>query len=413
MAADSIFPIAVVISLVRGGYGASAIGFVLAGRLIALVGFALLGGVWADRLPRRVVMACSQLGLVAVAATVAVWPHALLMGVAVFVGGLCEAFFRPALQGMLATLLNARQRRTGIAMTSVSLRAGSLLGAFLGALLAVVWEPWTAFVAAAAGFGASAVLIWLMRERVLPAQPRRALMVELRQGFREVGSRPWMSAVIAVLALHQTLIVAPAQVLLPATASHHDWNFLPLHEGDAVYGLSLAALSLGGLVGALLAALHRGNRPGLTAMIGLLPYGLVPLSLLAATTPWPVFACFLLAGVGLEIAAIEWIIGMLRAVPPERQARVASLEWVAVLGPTPFGLVATGLLADAHGSEPVLVAGAAAAVLPLLALLVPGLPGFRSGCGGSCGTNATESDHAGPGSGNRTSPCRTDARRAN
>ncbi|WP_157249001.1 MFS transporter [Nonomuraea typhae] len=378
VAADYIFPIAVVISLVRGGYGAAAIGLVLAGRLIALVGFALFGGVWADRLPRRLVMACSQLGLVAITLVVAIWPLAPFLGAAVFLGGLCEAFFRPALQGVLSTVLPERHRRTGIAMTSVSLRAGSLLGAFAGSAIVVAFGPWAAFLAAALGFGISAGLIWLMREPMLPTVPRRPLMAEIRQGVREVLSRPWMAAVIAVLALHQTLIVAPAQVLLPATALKLQWNFLPLHEGDAIYGLSLAALSLGGLIGAGLAMLRPGPRPGLTAMLGLLPYGLVPLSLMTSTTPWPVFTCFLLAGIGLEVAAIEWVIGMLREVPPGRQSRVASLEWVAVLGLTPFGLVTTGVLVDTVGARPVLLVSALAAVLPLVALVVPGLVELRS-----------------------------------
>lgn len=419
MAADYIFPIAVVISLVRSGYGAAAIGLVLAGRLIALVSFALFGGVWADRLPRRLVMVCSQLGLVAISLVVAVWPLAPAMGVAVFLGGLCEAFFRPALQACLATVLPERHRRTGIAMTSVSLRGGSLIGAFAGAVIVVAWGPWAAFVAAALGFGVSAGLIWLMRERVLPAQPRRAIMDEIRQGAREVWSRPWMAAMIAVLALHQTLIVAPAQVLLPATATRLQWSFLPLTGGDpsgggdAIYGLSLAALSLGGLIGAGIAMLRLTARPGITAMLGLLPYGLVPLSLLSSTTPWPVFTCFLLAGVGLEVAAIEWVIGMLRDVPPSRQARVASLEWVAVLGLTPVGLVTTGVLVDTLGPRPVLVASALTAVLPLLALLVPGLARFRSASGGSYGTNETASDHAGSDSESRTSPSHKDARPAN
>jgi hypothetical protein len=104
----------------------------------------------------------------------------------------------------------------------------------------------------------------------------------------------------------------------------------------------------------------------------------VPLSLLVASTPWTVFAGFLLAGAGLEIAAIEWMLGMLREVPPTRQARVASLEWVAVLGLTPLGLVLTGVCVEAFGTRPVLVASALSALLPPLALFVPGLAGFRT-----------------------------------
>jgi MFS family permease len=372
VAADSIVPIAVVIALLRARYGEAAIGLVLAGRLVALVAFALYGGVWADRLPRRVVMACSQAGLVTIITVMALWPHPAVMGTGVFLAGGCEAFFRPALQACLAVVLPGRRRRTGMALTSVSLRAGSLLGAFLGAVIVVAWGPRPAFAVAACAFAASAALIWRMRERFVAPPARQAVTTEIRQGVREVSQRPWMAAVITVLALHQTLIVAPAQVLLPVVAHRLSWHFLPLREGDAVYGLSLAALSLGGLIGALLAGRLRSLPPGAVAMVGLVPYGLVPLSLLVSTSPWTVFGCFLLAGAGLEIAAIEWVLGMLRQVPPGRQARVASLEWVAVLGLTPVGLVLTGVLVESVGARPVLLVSALTAVLPLLALFVPG-----------------------------------------
>lgn len=112
-------------------------------------------------------------------------------------------------------------------------------------------------------------------------------------------------------------------------------------------------------------------------MVALLPYALVPLSLLTSHTPWPVFVCFLMAGVGLEVAAIEWVIGMLAEVPPERQARVASLEWVAVLGLSPFGLVVTGVLVDTVGARPVLLVSALTAVVPVVALAVPGVARFH------------------------------------
>ncbi|HUR13616.1 MAG TPA: hypothetical protein VM097_03895, partial [Mycobacteriales bacterium] len=49
---DQIFPIAVTVQVLDNGGSVGELGLVLAARMAALVLFALLGGVWADRLPR-------------------------------------------------------------------------------------------------------------------------------------------------------------------------------------------------------------------------------------------------------------------------------------------------------------------------------------------------------------------------
>ena len=49
---DQIFPIAVTVQVLDSGGTAGELGLVLAARFASLVLFALIGGVWADRLPR-------------------------------------------------------------------------------------------------------------------------------------------------------------------------------------------------------------------------------------------------------------------------------------------------------------------------------------------------------------------------
>ncbi|GAA3443824.1 MFS transporter [Planomonospora venezuelensis] len=410
VAADHIFPIAVVVSLLRDGHGGSAVGVVLAGRLVALVAFAVFGGVWADRLPRRAVMTASQCTLLLIVTVAALWPSSepVVLGLAVFLAGGTEAFFRPAFQACLASVLPMRLHRAGIGLTSASWRIGAVTGSIAGALAVMLQSPRTALWLAAAGFAAGALLLRHVQEPAASHEDRLPVSAEIRQGVAEVSRRPWMATMISVTALHQTLIVAPAQVLLPVTTVSPYRS--PL---EGMYGLTLAALSLGGLVGALVATRLSPRRPGLVAMIALLPYGLVPLALMEPIVPGWVFTCYLLAGIGLEISAIEWIVGMLGTVRPDRQARVASLEWMAALSMSPFALALTVPLADLLGRTFLLAASAACALLPLLALLVPGLASFRSGCDGSSDRNGSASGPADPGSGSRTAPNRKDARPAN
>ena len=52
----SAFPIALAVTVLDNGGDASALGLILASRVLAGTLFMLIGGVWADRLPRKWIM---------------------------------------------------------------------------------------------------------------------------------------------------------------------------------------------------------------------------------------------------------------------------------------------------------------------------------------------------------------------
>ena len=82
----------------------------LAGRLVkgVLVLFAIAGGVWADRLPRTLVMraadAFRMVALLALAALPSI-PPLWVLALLVFLVGGGEAFFRPAETALLPSIL--------------------------------------------------------------------------------------------------------------------------------------------------------------------------------------------------------------------------------------------------------------------------------------------------------------------
>ena len=88
------------------GGSATDIGLVAAANLVPLLVFLLVGGVWADRLPRQRVMLVADLCRAAlqvvaaallVSGTAHIW-HLVLLQIAL---GTCEAFFRPAYTGLV------------------------------------------------------------------------------------------------------------------------------------------------------------------------------------------------------------------------------------------------------------------------------------------------------------------------
>jgi MFS family permease len=75
---DSVIYVALPFAVIQIGGGAAELGLVLASFTLARAGFIVVGGVWADRLPRRLVMLTCDAIRAAVQAAVAV---ALLTGV--------------------------------------------------------------------------------------------------------------------------------------------------------------------------------------------------------------------------------------------------------------------------------------------------------------------------------------------
>ena len=130
------------------GGTATDIGIVEAANLVPLAVFLLIGGVWADRLPRQKVMLVAdflRFGLQCVTAALLiagvaeVWHLALLQ-----VGmGICEAFFRPASVGLVPQVVSPPLLQQANALTSLVMSGSITLGAVLaGVVVAAVGPGW-------------------------------------------------------------------------------------------------------------------------------------------------------------------------------------------------------------------------------------------------------------------------------
>jgi MFS family permease len=372
---DQIFPVAVTISVLDAGGGASDVGLVLAARWLALVLFVLAGGVWADRLPRRrVLMGSDGFRAVAVGALILLpeerplW----LLATMVFVVGGGEAFFRPAYGALLPSLLPPERRAAGNALTSVSVRTGAIVGPGLGAAVVTAAGTRWAFALTVVGFLFSLSMLARLREPPFTPDASRSMVEDIREGFAEVWARTWVAVILGMAAVQLMVSVAPSVVLLPVISRRE-------FHTDAVFGTALALMSAGGLLGALVAMRWRPRHPGLVALLGLVPYVLIPLALLYPVSRWWVFAAYFLAGIGLEPFVILWQVALQREIPPDRLARITALDWLSSFALMPLGLALTGPAVDAVGERAVLVVAGVMMVVPtLLVLRIPGMKDFRT-----------------------------------
>jgi MFS family permease len=102
---------------------ASDVGLVLAAHALPLVGFVLIGGVWADRLPRHRLMLGTDVvravlhGLLAILIFIGTPPIWAIVAIEIGFGS-AEAFFRPAYTGLVPQIVPAAELQGANAATS-------------------------------------------------------------------------------------------------------------------------------------------------------------------------------------------------------------------------------------------------------------------------------------------------------
>jgi MFS family permease len=111
---DGMVGVALAFAVLEETGSASDLGIVPAARTIPLVAFLHVGGVWADRLPRRALMVTTDLVRLAahgamaallIAGDPGVWPIAALAAIA----GAASAFFNPAISGIIPAVVSAER----------------------------------------------------------------------------------------------------------------------------------------------------------------------------------------------------------------------------------------------------------------------------------------------------------------
>ena len=141
---DGITPVALTFAVLDLTGSGTDLGIVLACQTIPLVLLALVGGVWADRLPRGPIMVASDLARAAVQITpprscstgaAQIWQLAVLAAC----HGAAEAFFRPAAGAMLPQIVPAPSLQQANALMGMSDNFGWMVGpAVAGMLVALI-----------------------------------------------------------------------------------------------------------------------------------------------------------------------------------------------------------------------------------------------------------------------------------
>lgn len=368
---DFIVLVALALFVVQLTGNATDLGLVLAAHALSLVAFLLVGGVWADRLPRHRVMIATDLVRFAL--------HALL-AVLIFVGsvriwqlvaievvfGAAEAFFRPAAEGLLPQTVLEPDIQQATAVTGISTNFAEFAGPALAAALVLGVGAGWAFALDSATFLLSAAFLTRVRPRARAAAPtaRRGMWEDLRAGSREVRARVWVWATLASFSVALCCGLAPWFVLGPAIARQQYGHL-------SVYGVIEASLGFGTIVGSIVGIGWRPLHPMRMAMLAMLVWPLDAVLYATGVSLVLVLPATILAGVGIALFNVWWLTALAQRIPPNSLSRVSSYDWMVSYALLPLGYIAAGPLAHHLGSINVLLGGSALAFFAFLLGLLP------------------------------------------
>jgi MFS family permease len=365
---SAMAPIGLAFAVLNTLHGsASELGIVLACRAVATIVLLLVGGVWADRLPRHLVMVTTNVisgAIQAIVAALILTGHARIWELAVlaFLNGASTAFFFPASAGIVPQTVPPERQQQANAALRLGINSTHIAGAALGGLLVAGTSPGWAIAADAATFGLAAAVIGAMN---LPPGLRMhgsTVVRELREGWSDFWSRGWLWAIVLQFGVVNAFESGALGVLGPGVANAH-------FGGAAAWGVILAATVVGNVLSGLVMLRWRPRRILLTATLAVFPMSL-PLLALARPAPLAlVIAAGFIAGFSVEIFGVLWDTSMQQEIPQEKLSRLYSYDALGSWGLMPVALAVLGPVASTIGSRATLFACAAliiGATLPVL-----------------------------------------------
>ena len=344
------------------------LGLVLAARTLPQVLFLLVGGIWADRLPRHRVMVFSNVvsgfsqGAIAfllLAGQAEVWHLAVLAAV----NGLSSAFFFPAASGIVPQTVPQSMLQPANAILRLGANASWIGGAALGGLVIASTSPGVGVAVDAASFLIAAVLLAMIRLPVTLRMEASDFFAELKEGWREFISRTWLWVIVIQFGFVNAVAFGVQGVLGPAVANDH-------LGGAAAWGLILTAQSLGLVAGGLILLRFRPRRLLLTATLA---YLLTLPFILGLAGPLPVGALIVLAalaGIGRETFGIMWDTTMQQEIPQEKLSRVYSYDALGSWVLMPLGVAVVGPISELIGTRETIFAATAISLTATLAVLL-------------------------------------------
>lgn len=361
-----------------------ALAWVTLSFMVPTVVFSLLGGVLADRMSKRTIIAVGQfsnfaatliIGVIVYTGQVTFWDF-IWFG---FFNGTVLALSMPARQAFVPELIAPRLIFTAMALSTTGWNLSRIVGpALAGFLIAMLADGDTSskfavgivyFVIAGLYLMSALTILGVSRPGLIKEDDGRSPLGDMADALRYVRNRPSVMGLI-LLSIVPFLFGMPLNTLLPA------FNHDVLGGGPDELGLLTSAMGVGAILGSLMLATMGGMRRKATALI-------------VSALAWGIAIAVFSQSQGMilavtAIAVIGWLSswnmsmnrGLLQMqVDDHMRGRILSIDMMSH-GLMPLGVLPIAALAE-YGGVPLslLAAGSVMACVIALMFLMPAVRG--------------------------------------
>jgi MFS family permease len=346
--------------------------------IISLIGIvslplSLWGGSLADRFPKRNIIVVTQTVMMVQAFVMAAltWSGAVqvwqVMVMSVILAA-ANAVDIPARQAFVVEMVGGKEDLTNaISLNSAVFNGARAIGpAVAGLAVATAGEAGAFFINGLSFIAVIAGLLLMRLPPHVPAGRQGSLVSHLKEGARYVRGQQVVMVLMSMVAVSAFLSM-PYSTLLPVFAAHvlkisaqpvvnavcgpSSTLHLSCQSPDALtYGLLMAAVGLGAVIGALFtASLSANARRGAWLTLGNLAFPVtIILMALSHSFPWTMV---LLVGIGFSFVAQNALANTLiqMASPDALRGRVMSFYTVTFQGMMRLGGAQAGFMSDAVG----------------------------------------------------------------
>jgi len=272
--------------------------------------------------------------------------------------GVVNAFDIPARQAFIVELVGKDDLMNAIALNSSIFNAARIVGPAVAGVLIGAAGVGTCFFLN--GVSYIAVIAGLLAMRLPPFLPN-ALPTSAGEGVRRalafIRGDARVSALVVLVAVFSVLGF-PFIVLMPVVARD------VLHTDARGYGLLMAAVGVGAMLGALgLAVRGRRVRKGAALLDGGAAFGVLLMLVAAARSVGVALVLLSLAGCAMIVTTALANTMLQTLVPDELRGRVMAFYAFVFVGMAPFGAFQAGLVAEHTGAPVAIVVGGAGCLI--------------------------------------------------
>ena len=331
---------------------------------------ALPAGAFSDMVDKRRLLLVSLGAMLAISLLLAglvaadkAGPVAILVLTALLACGV--ACIIPAVASGVNFTVPRAQLAAAVALNILGFNVARSFGPALGGAITSMGGASAAFIANAAAYALVILLLWRWRMPDQPEPVKRRIGAVMAEGLRYAFAAPEIRTIMA-RAFTFTCTGSAAWAVMPLFASE------VLGEGSLVYGMLLAALGVGAVIGAASATWFRQrfSAEAITRGAGIL-YGTGCIAVALEPGLWTILALLVMAGAGWVQALSGFaVLGQMWS-PRHVVGRIAAMISSVTFGGIAIGSWLWGHFAEDHGiSLAIGISGAAMIVLPVLGLVL-------------------------------------------